>query len=102
MQRTVEEHGGVTVGEDEAVAVDPFGVGRIVLHELVIEQVGDGGAGEGRAGMAGVGLLNSVDGEEAEGVDGELVELVLSVLLRIAHSFPYLFEASSVGRRLRK
>ncbi len=73
VQRAVEERGGVAVGEDEAVAVDPLGVGGIVLHELVVEQVGDGCAAEGRAGVAGVGLLNGVDGEEAEGVDGKLV-----------------------------
>ena len=73
MQRAVEQRRGVAVGEDEAVAVDPLGVGGIVLHELVVEQVGDGCAAEGRAGVAGVGLLNGVDGEEAEGVDGELV-----------------------------
>ena len=73
MQRAVEQRRGVAVGEDEAVAVDPLGVGGIVLHELVIEQVGDGRAAERGAGVAGVGLLNSVDGEEAEGVDGELV-----------------------------
>jgi hypothetical protein len=32
--------------------------------------------------------LNSVDGEETEGVDGELIERVLRVLLLVAHSFP--------------
>ena len=102
MERAIEQHGGVAVGEDEAVAVDPLGVGGIVLHELVIEEIGDGGAGERCAGVAGVGLLNSVDGEEAEGVDGELVELMLRVLLLIAHSFPsYLGGGAMLARRLR-
>ena len=73
VQRTVEQRGGVAVREDEAIAVDPLGVGGIVLHELVVEQIGDGGAAEGCAGVAGVGFFNGVDGEEAEGVDGKLV-----------------------------
>ena len=88
MQGSVEEHRGVAVGEDEAITVDPLGIGGIMLHELVVEQVGDGSAGERCAGMARVGLLNSVDGEEAEGIDRELVELMLGVLLLVAHSFP--------------
>ncbi len=92
MQRAVEQRGGVAVGQDEAVAVDPLGVGGIVLHELVVEQVGDGGAAERRAGVTGVGFLNGVDGEKSEGVDGELVEFVFLGILLVAHSFPLLDE----------
>jgi len=44
-----------------------------VLHELVVKKVGDGGAGERGTGVAGVGLLNGVNGEKAERVDGKLV-----------------------------
>jgi hypothetical protein len=70
MERAVEQCGGVAVREDEAVTVDPLGVRRIVLHDLVVEQIGDGGTAEGRTGMAGLGFFNGIDGEEAEGVDG--------------------------------
>ena len=40
----VNERGGVSVGEDEAVTVRPFGVRRVVLHHIVKEGVGDGRA----------------------------------------------------------
>jgi len=73
VQRAVKQRGGVAVREDEAVAVDPLGIGRIVLHKLVVQQIGNGGAAERRAGVAGLGFFNSVDGEEAEGVDRKLV-----------------------------
>ncbi len=73
VQRAVEQRGGVAVRQDEAVAVDPLGVRGIVLHQLVVQQIGDGGAAEGRAGVAGLGFFNSIDGEEAEGVDGKLI-----------------------------
>ena len=33
---------GMAVGEHKAIAIGPLGVVRIVLHELVKEQVGDG------------------------------------------------------------
>jgi hypothetical protein len=41
-ETSIKKRGGVTVGEDEAVTVGLFGISRVVLHELVKEQVGDG------------------------------------------------------------
>ena len=55
--------------EDEAVAVDPIWVLRVELHEFVKENEGHGSTSHGEAGMARVRLLNSVDGEETNGVD---------------------------------
>ena len=39
----VLEHRGVTCGQHEAVAPDPLVVPRIGVHDLLVEQVGDGG-----------------------------------------------------------
>jgi len=60
----VLEHGAVASGEDEPVAVSPLGVGGVVLHGLVVEHVSHGSATHGAAGVAGVGLVHTIDGEE--------------------------------------
>ena len=65
----VEEHRGVARGEDKAVAVGPLGITRVVAHDLGIEEVGKRGVGHGGAGVARIGLLHTVHGEGADGVD---------------------------------
>ncbi len=65
----------VAIGEHKAVAIGPERVGRVVLHELVEEQVGHGRAAERGAGVAVLGLFHLVDGEKTKGVDGELVDV---------------------------
>ena len=71
MQQGVDQHGAVAVGEDEAVTVGPLGVGRVVLHVVVPQNLGDIGHAHGRARMTGVGFLDRV---HAQGTDriGEL------------------------------
>ena len=61
--------------EDEAVAVGPDRVGRIVIQPLLPEAVGHGRQAHRRAGMAGLRLLDRVDRKRADGVDAELVHL---------------------------
>ena len=74
VEDAVEQGGRVAVREHEAVAIGPERVRGVVLHQLVVEQVGDGSAAERGAGVAGFGGLDGVDGEKAEGVDGKLFE----------------------------
>ena len=52
-QRGVEHRRGMALGKDEAVAVGPLGVGRIVPHGIEIERSDDIGGGERAARMAG-------------------------------------------------
>jgi len=73
VQCGIEKHGGVTGRENETVAIRPGGIGRIVIKKIVPEGVDDGGETHGRAGMAGIGLLNSVDGKSADGIDTKLI-----------------------------
>ncbi len=61
--------------EDEAVAIRPFRILRVEVHELGEEDVGHGGGAERQTGVAGVGGLHRVDGEDAQGVDGFGFEL---------------------------
>ena len=54
VQRGVEQHRGMAAGEDEAVAIGPLRLGRIVAEDLVEKHVG----GRGRAmGVPGCPLL---------------------------------------------
>ena len=61
--------------QHEAVAVGPVRVGRGVAQEARPEHVGHRRRAHRRARMTGVRLLDAIDGERADGVDGELVEV---------------------------
>src|SRR5579864_9693709 len=59
----VKQHGSVAIGEDEAVAIEPGGVGGIVAKEILPKGVGCGCQTHRRAGMTRVGLLDRIDGK---------------------------------------
>ena len=63
----------MTAGEHEPVPARPVGGGRIEAQEAAPEDVGGGGETERRSGVAGAGALDHVDGEEAQGVDGQAI-----------------------------
>jgi len=73
-QQAIDERRGVTVGEDEPVAVGPLGMRGIVVHDGVKQGIADGRAAHGRSGMAALGFLYRVKGEQTQRVDGEFVE----------------------------
>ena len=77
MQQRIEQHRRVAGGEHEAIAILPVRRFRIVAHELGPEDEGHVGHAHRRAGMSRLRLLDAVDGEEADGVDAKLFELVL-------------------------
>jgi hypothetical protein len=70
----VQEHRGVAVGEHEPVAVRPQRVRRVVVQEPVPHGVRDRGQAHRRARVPGVGLLNGVHGQRADGVDARDVK----------------------------
>jgi hypothetical protein len=45
-----------------------MGIGRIELHEILVENGGDVGHAEGRAGMAALGLLHGIHGKKPNAV----------------------------------
>jgi hypothetical protein len=63
----------VAGGEDEAVAAFPAVVGRVLVHDLLEQQVGDRGQAHRGAGVAGADLLHGVGGKDAGGVNGSLI-----------------------------
>ncbi len=68
MQQGVNQHRAVAVGQHEAVAVGPVRIHRVVVHVIAPQHFGDVGHAHGGAGVAGVGGLHAVNGEEADGV----------------------------------
>jgi len=77
MEHRIEQHRGVAIREDEAVAVRPDRVGGVEAEEALPERVGDGGHRHRRSGMARVRLLDRVDRQRANRVDAELVDVLL-------------------------
>ncbi len=75
VEEGIEEHGGVAGGEDEAVAVGPDGVLGIEAEELRPERVGGGSEAHDGAGVSGVGFLDGVHPEGADGVDAEFIDV---------------------------
>ena len=73
VQDRVEQHRAVAGAEDEAVAIGPRRIGRVVAHDAAVQDEGGGRHGHRQAGMAGVRLLDRVHREGADGVDAELV-----------------------------
>ena len=73
VQEPVEQRRAVAGGEHEPVAVGPLGVGRVVLEVPAPERPRHRRRTHRHAGVAAVGGLHHVGGQEAERVDGQLV-----------------------------
>ena len=73
-QRPIQQRRGVSIRQHKTVPVGPLGVRRIVLHQLVKQQIGHRRATQRSAGMAAIGLFHLVHGQQPQGVDGELIE----------------------------
>lgn len=63
--------------EGEAVTTDPARVGRVDVHDLVVEEVDGGGGRDGGTGMTQFGLPDGVDGEEFDDLDRFVINVVL-------------------------
>jgi hypothetical protein len=75
VEQSVLEHAPVAGGENKAVAVEPVRVLGVVAHDLIVEDVSHGRAPHGEPRVAGVGLLDGVDGQEPDRVDRLLEQL---------------------------
>ena len=74
MQQRVEQHRGMAIGKDEAIAVGPDRVIRIEAQKILPERVGHRRQRHRRAGMAGIGLLDGVHRQGANCVNALLVD----------------------------
>gem|GEM_PF-1849311 len=68
----VEQHRPVAGREHEAVAIRPRGVLGVVTQVPMPQHVCHGRGTQGKAGVAGIGLLDGVDGQKTDGVDRKL------------------------------
>ena len=57
------------VRQHKAVAIRPLRVRRIVLHQLVKQQIGNRRAAQRGAGMAAFGLLHRIHGKQPQRID---------------------------------
>src|SRR5215813_6748275 len=72
-----EQHRGVTVREHEPIAVGPEGVLRIEAQDAIPQRVHQRRERHRRAGVPGLRLLDRIDREGTNGVDGYLLHLLV-------------------------
>ena len=68
VQQGINEHGAVSVGQHEAIAVGPMRVLGVVLQVLTPQSHSHVGHAHRRTWVARIGLLNSVHGQGTDGV----------------------------------
>ena len=68
VQQGVDQHGAVPVGEHEAITVGPSGVGRIMAQVVVPQDLGDVSHAHGGTRMSGLGLLDRIHAQGADGI----------------------------------
>ena len=68
VQQTVQQHGAVTGGQNEAVAVRPVRFGRVELQKLGKQNGRDVRHAHRHAGVAGIGFLHAFGGQKAQRV----------------------------------
>ena len=74
------------VGEHEAIAIAPLGVGRVVAHELMKEQIRHGRIAQRRPRVPAVRLLYGIHGKKPQCIDRQLIQFAhnnLTLLSRI-------------------
>ena len=92
----------VAVGQDEAVAVGPRRVGRVVLHDPAVEHVGERGERHGGALVPALGVERSIHGEATDDVDGLLLQVGGEGRRRRCHARDPSQWAASIGVRARR
>lgn len=78
VQRRIEKHGSVAGAQDEAIAVWPEGICGIVTENFLPKRIDNRREAHRCTRVAGIGLLDRVDGKRADGVDGELRNIRLA------------------------
>ena len=73
VEQGIKQHRAVAGRQDEAVAVGPVRIFRIVFQEAREQHGGDVGAAHRQAGMAGFRLFDGVHGKEADRVGHPVV-----------------------------
>lgn len=80
------KHASMACGKNEPITIEPVRVLGVVLHKLVVQDVAHWSAPHGEPRVAGVGLLDGVNGEEPDRVDRLLDKGVRGGRLEGLHS----------------
>ncbi len=88
VQQGVEQHGGVSAAEHEAVARGPVGSCRVVTQKFVPQRVRHRCQSHRRSRMAAIGSLHTVHGQGADGVNCQLRYLFGALIHGRRHVFP--------------
>lgn len=73
---STQQHRGMAVRQNEAVAIWPDRILRVEAHDPVPERIDQRSQRHRRAGMARIRLLDRVDGECADRVDRQPIEVI--------------------------
>ena len=68
MQQGIQQHRTVTIGQDQSVAIQPFGIGRIVTQKIVPQDGAKVGHAHRGTGVAGFRPLHRIHAQGANGV----------------------------------
>ena len=82
VKESILEHAAMSSRENETVTVEPSGILGIVPHDLIVENVTHWSTPHGETRVTRVGLLNSINGQKPNGVDGFLHQRNLSGLVQ--------------------
>ena|SRR5208283_2535293 len=74
----------MTCGKHEAVAVGPQRIRGIVFQKTLPQRIDNRGQAHGRAGMPGIRLLHGINGERPDGVDAQLIDVLLAHSVSLA------------------
>src|ERR1700730_10919183 len=75
MDEAVEQHRRVAARKDEAIAVKPMRVGRIIAENSLPQHISGRRRVHRGSRMARICLLHRVDGQHADGVDRQLIDI---------------------------
>jgi hypothetical protein len=64
----------MTIGQYKAVAIAPLGVGRVVAHKLMKEEIHGGGIAQRRPRVPALCLLYGIHGKKPQRIDGQLIQ----------------------------
>src|SRR5262249_35419517 len=82
VQDRPQQHRGVAIGQDEAVAIGPDRILRIEAQDAVPQRVDQRSQRHGRTRMARVGLLDRIYRQSTDGIDCQLIELFTGHAIR--------------------
>ena len=99
IQHAVQQHARVTSGKNEAVAVQPIRIRRVVTQMALPQDVRERRERHGGAGVSRIGLLHRVHRQRTDGVDAELIQRFAHTRDGLGHNSPDLAACQSFVRR---